>query len=107
VEAGSAGLPPSPSSSSSLDATAHFPPTLEAEGASPIVGSSSPLVPGEWSVTAWLASIDMSRYAPVFLENDLLHPTLIKELTNELLKTDLGVKSLGDRLLLLKAIKDL
>ncbi|KAI9011258.1 SNF2 family N-terminal domain-containing protein [Gaertneriomyces semiglobifer] len=63
----------------------------------------------EWdeaSVGVWLRALKLDQYVPVFLANNIDGQILLSEdLSEEALKLDLGVKSLGHRLKILKEIR--
>jgi len=54
-------------------------------------------------IVEWLTSIGLAQYAPVFVENEMSWPDLLK-LDHATLKDDLGIKPLGHRNRLLEAV---
>ncbi|KAJ3188762.1 hypothetical protein HDU85_004476 [Gaertneriomyces sp. JEL0708] len=68
-----------------------------------------PAEASEWdeaTVGVWLRALKLDQYVPVFLANNIDGQILLSEdLSEEALKLDLGVKSLGHRLKILKEIR--
>jgi hypothetical protein len=56
-------------------------------------------------VSDWLEKLGLRQYADMFTENDI-EWSVLPELTHELLR-EIGVKSVGHRMSILRAIKNL
>ena len=79
------------------------PPSVEPASSSS-AGPSQPLDPAvEWSMEEWLTTIGLAKYIPTFLEHNLLTLDTVKRLDVKLLRKEVGIEPLGDRIQIIDA----